>query len=212
MTTKAKTLRKVFILSLWQRAASFLKVPICNCTSFENNSLPASQSCLPHYCRCWYILLGCAARLSWPQTSSKPLFLFTTDVFPILTSPHHLTPERFHDFLSLSTSPPLPYNHNLHHNQERPTTATEEPTKEERGTSPSNGGRPTSDTPSAPSFAQVGTKRDVIGSRKCPSLASFPVLCESGVYTLFVLQALQGKPPPVWPIKSTSSSRGVHSG
>ena len=161
-----------------------MKVPICNCTSFENNSLPASQSCLPHYCRCWYILLGCAARLSWPQTSSKPLFLFTTDVFPILTSPHHLTPERLHDFLSLSTSPPLPYNHNLHHNQERPTTAIEEPTREERGTSPSNGGRPTSDTPSAPSFAQVGTKRDVIGSRKCPSLASFPVLCESGVYIL----------------------------
>lgn len=134
--------------------------------------------------------MGCTARFSEPQPSSKPLFLFTADVFPILTSPHHLTPERFHDFLSLSTSPPLPYNHNLHHNQERPTTATEEPTREERGTSPSNGGRPTSDTPSAPSFAQVGTKRDVIGSgflSKCPSLASFPVLCESGVYTPFVL-------------------------
>ena len=157
---------------------------------------------------------GCMSRFS----SSRPLSLFPTDVFPILTSPHRLTPERFHDFLSLSTSPPLPYNHNLHqihHDQERPTTTTEKLIKVETDRSQSNGGPPTSDTPSAPSFAQVGKKERVL----CywfpiPSPQAMKAVVEDGEQscTLFVLQALQGKPPPVWPIKSTSSSRGVHRG
>jgi len=75
------------------------------------------------------------------------------DVFPVLTSPHHFNPEKFHDLLSLHTSPAL-----LHHCRQENPVAARQPTAEKGSTVrlQENGVPPTTDIPSAPSFAEVG--------------------------------------------------------
>lgn len=92
------------------------------------------------------------------------IFLFSSEpVFHVPTEAAEMTPERFHDFLSLASSPPLPSSF-----PPRPLPSTP-PSRhsltDHEGGSLANGGGGESigkqsvendNLPSAPSFAQVG--------------------------------------------------------